>query len=308
MLSSFFSKSKPIHLAIICTLLTLVFVLVKMPYFSENSNSFNWYGKQIVLLGLSLFTLFVLDFLASRNKLTKKNSYKLLFFALCVIAIPKSLLNSDILVANVFLLLAIRRLVSLRSQKQIMKKLFDASFWICVASLFYFWAILFIALVFAALLLFKINIPKYWLIPLIAVTTVLILFTCYALIFNMDVISYFENKLFFSFNFSGIGSKRTMFALSLMLAYYVWGLFFYFGKISQISRNLKAPFYLIFITSIIAILLTILVPNKNGGEWLFFFTPFAIIITNYLEEITEKWFKESLILVFLVVPFLALLL
>lgn len=308
MLSSFFSKSKPIHLAIICALLTLVFVLVKMPYFSENVASFNWFGKQIVLLGLSLFTLFLLDFLTSRNKLTKKNSYKLLFFALCVIAIPKSLLNSDILVANVFLLLAIRRLVSIRSQKQIMKKLFDASFWICIASLFYFWAILFLFLVFAALFLFKIAIPKYWLIPLTAVVTVLILFTCYTVIFNMDVIAYFESKLLYSFDFSGLGSKRTMFALSLMLAYYVWGLFFYFGKINQISRSLKAPFLLVFITSVIAIFLTILVPNKSGGEWLFFFTPFAIIITNYLEEITEKWYKESLILVFLLVPFSALLL
>lgn len=308
MLSSFFSKSKPIHLAIICVVLTVVFVIVKLPFFTENSSSLNWYGKQLVLLALSLFTLFILDFLTSRNKLTKKNSYKLLFFALCVMAIPKSLLNSDILVANVFLLLAIRRLVSLRSQKQVMKKIYDAAFWICIASLFYFWAILFLGLVFAALLLFRINIPKYWLIPLIAIVTVAVLFVCYAMLFNVDIFQYFEIKLAFSFDFSGIGNRRTMVGLSLMLAYYVWGLIFYFGKINQISRSLKAPFYLVFITSVIAVVITLLVPNKTGAEWLFFFTPFAIIVTNYLEDINEKWFKESLILVFLIVPFLALLL
>lgn len=308
MLSTFFSKSKPIHLAVICLVITVIFVIVKLPFFAENSSSLNWYGKQLVLLILSLFTLFILDFLTSRNKLTKKNSYKLLFFTLCVMAIPKSLLNSDILVANVLLLLAIRRLVSLKSQKQVMKKLYDASFWICIASLFYFWAILFLGLVFAALLLFRINILKYWLIPIIAIVTVAVLFVCYAVLFNVDLFQYFEGKLTVSFNFTGIGDKRTMIALSLMLAYYVWGLIFYFGKINQISRNLIAPFYLVFITSAIAIVITLIVPNKTGAEWLFFFTPFAIIITNYLEDITEQWFKESLILVFLILPFLALLL
>lgn len=308
MLSSFFSKSKPIHLAVICLVITVVFLVVKLPLFAENSSSLNWYGKQLVLLMLSLFTLFILDFLTSRNKLTKKNSYKLLFFTLCVMAIPKSLLNSDILVANVLLLLAVRRLVSLRSQKQVMKKLYDAAFWICIASLFYFWAILFLVLVFAALLLFRINILKYWLIPIIAIVTVAVLFVCYAVLFNVDLFQYFEGKLTVSFNFTGIGDKRTMIALSLMLAYYVWGLIFYFGKINQISRNLIAPFYLVFITSAIAITITLIVPNKTGAEWLFFFTPFAIITTNYLEDITEKWFKESLILVFLILPFLALLL
>jgi putative effector of murein hydrolase LrgA (UPF0299 family) len=49
-------------------------------------------------------------------------------------------------------------------------------------------------------------------------------------------------------------------------------------------------------------------PNKNGSEFLFLFAPLSIIITNYLETIKERWFKEALIIGLVVTPILILLL
>jgi hypothetical protein len=45
-------------------------------------------------------------------------------------------------------LLALRRLISLQSMKASKEKIFDASLWVFIASLFHFWSILFIVLIF----------------------------------------------------------------------------------------------------------------------------------------------------------------
>jgi hypothetical protein len=308
MFSSFFNKSKPIHIALVCGLITIVFVLVEFSLFRRDIREFNWYFEQLLIFLVLIFTVFVVDFIIGRNKLTSKNSFSLLFFALAVTAIPATVLNLDILMANVFLLFAIRRLISLRSQKENIKKLFDATFWICIASLFYYWALLFLLLIPIALLLFKIGNIKYWLIPITAIITVAILYACYALIYQIDLITFYNEKTLFSFDFSGWANQKTIISLALMLAYFLWASVFYFGKIRAISRNLKPPYYLIFIVAVLSVLLTLIVPGKSGAEWLFFLMPFSIILANYIQDITEVWFKESLIIAFLLLPFLGLVL
>lgn len=308
MFSSFFNKSKPIHVALVCGLITIVFALVEFSLFKTKNHQFDWYFQQVFIFLVLMFTVFVVDFIIARNKLTSKNSFSLLFFALSIVAIPAIVLNIDVIVANIFILFAVRRLVSLRSQKEIIKKLFDATFWICIASLFYLWSLLFLLLIPIALLLFKIGNIKYWIIPITAVLTVAILYACYAIIYKIDVITFYSEKPLFSVDFSGWANQRTIISLALMLAYFLWASVFYFGKIRAISRNLKAPYYLMFIVAVLSILLTLIVPDKSGAEWLFFFMPFSIIMANYIQDITEVWFKESLIIAFLLLPFLGLVL
>lgn len=308
MFSSFFNKSKPIHMALICGLISIVFISVELSLFKLEAREISWYFQQLLMFLVLIFTVFVIDFIIGRNKLTSKNSYSLLFVALAIIAIPSTVLNSDILMANVFLLFAVRRLITLRSQKEIIKKLFDSTFWICIASLFYPWAIFFILLIPVGLLLFKIANLKYWLIPLMAIITVAILYACYAIVYQIDIVAFYKEKTFFSFDFSGWSNQKIILSLALMLAYFLWASVFYFGKIRGISRNLKAPYYLIFAVAILSILITLIVPEKSGSEWLFFLMPFSVIIANYIQDITEVWFKESLIIAFLLLPFLGLVL
>lgn len=295
-------------MALVCGLITIVFVIVEFSLFKTETHEFNWYFEQVWMFLVLIFTIFVIDFIIGRNKLTAKNSYSLLFVALTIIAIPSTVLNSDILMANVFLLFAIRRLITLKSQKEIIKKLFDATFWICMAALFYPWAILFLILIPMGLLLFKIANLKYWLIPVMAIVTVAILYACYAIIYQIDVAAFYKEKALYGFDFSGWANHRIILSLALMLAYFLWASVFYFGKIRAISRNLKAPYYLIFAVAVVSILITLIVPEKSGSEWLFFLMPFSVIMANYIQDITEVWFKESLIICFLLLPFLGLVL
>ena len=59
---------------------------------------------------------------------------------------------------------------------------------------------------------------------------------------------------------------------------------------------------------IISLLVVAVAPDKNGSEFLFLFAPLSIIITNYLETISEKWFKETLLLGLIATPIIILML
>lgn len=307
MISSFFNKAKPVHLVIVCLILLLVFITAK--YYNINKPfGLNVLIKQTSLLAVCLSSVFVLDFLVSRNNLTKKNSYKILIFGLFVALLPETILNSKLLLANFFILLALRRILSLRSNKDIKKKLFDASFWICIATLFYFWSILFYVLIIAALILYSIVDIKNWIVPFIGALTVVIIGVSYMIIMDYNILDYSNNLISFSFDFSSLNSKRIVVSATIILSYGVWSLLYFVRHLKAKSKKSRPSFLLIIFAVAIGLLIIAVSPNKNGSEFLFLFAPLSIIVTNYLETISEKWFKEVLLLGLIVTPILILLL
>jgi hypothetical protein len=92
------------------------------------------------------------------------------------------------------------------------------------------------------------------------------------------------------------------------LSFGAWSSIFYLNNIKKKKKAFRASFKIIIIAAIIAFLIVIQTPNKNGSEFLFLFAPLAIIITNYIEIIQEKWFKEAFVLVLVIAPFFLLLL
>jgi len=307
MISSFFNKAKPIHLVIVSSILILVFIVAKF-YNIKEPFGLNVLLKQTGLLAVCLSSVFVLDFLVSRNNLTKKNSYKILIFSLFIALLPVTVLNSKLLIANLFILLALRRMISLRTNKDIKKKLFDASFWICIATLFYFWAILFYVLIFAGLVLYRIVDLKNWIIPLIGALTVVIIGISYMIMMGHNILEYSNQHIYFSFDFSSLNSKRIVVSATIILSYGIWSLLYFIRYLKAKSKKSRPSFLLIIFAVIIGLLIIAVSPNKNGSEFLFLFAPLSIIITNYLETISEKWFKEALLLGLIATPILILVL
>ena len=307
MISSFFNKAKPIHLAVVSSIVLLVFVISKY-YSLDASLSLSLLSKQAALFLICLSSIFVFDFLGSRNNLTKKNSYKLLVFCLFIALLPVTLLNSKILIANLFLLLSLRRIISLRSNKETKKKLFDASFWICIATLFYFWSILFFVLIVAGLILFRIVDIKNWIIPFTGVVAVAIIGTAYMILTGHDFIYYFRDQIDVSFDLSPLNSKRIIVSSTIILSYGIWSLLYFVRYLKSKSKKSRPSYIIIILTVIIGLLIVGIAPNKNGSEFLFLFAPLSIIVTNYLETISEKWFKEILLYGLVITPILILFL
>lgn len=295
MIAKFFSKSTPLHFIIVAFLLFLGFIWAQFTYNQEPVGALI-IAKQMLVYGICFFSLFVFDFLTSKNSLTKKNNYKILFYGLFMLMLPETFLNTHLIVANLFVLFAVRRLVSLRSKKQLKKKILDATFWICLATLFYFWSFLFFSLIFVALFLYKISDTRNWIIPILGVIMVALIGTSLLMLSETDLTNYFSNFYSgISFDFSNLNSKSIIIATTVIFTYFLWSLFYYLKNIKTKSKKYRSSYLIILMMAILAITIVMIAPNKNGSEFIFLIAPLSIIVTNYIEIIQEKWFKESLI-------------
>src|SRR5690606_16620146 len=127
-----------------------------------------------------------------------------------------------ILLANAFLLLALRRIMSLRSDKNSSKKILDASIWITVASLFYFWSLLFFIPLFIAVFQKPNTNYKQILIPFTGFVAVLIINTAYQLLANDSLFWFADWQETISFDFSKYNSASILVPITVILAFFIW--------------------------------------------------------------------------------------
>jgi len=210
--------------------------------------------------------------------------------------------------SNIFILFALRRLISLHSKIDVKKKFFDAAFWIALATLCYFWSILFLIVLIIALLYYSQNNIKNWIIPIIGLLTVSIVMFSYNIVYHNQ---YFIENTFntnMSFDFLVFNNPQSIISITLFFSLLIWTLIFFFKNIKQKTKRLKPAYIFIAISAIIALVLAIISPIKSGSEFIFLFAPLAIIMANYLENLKEKWFREVLILLLIALPIVFLVL
>ncbi len=301
MITRFFSTSKPIHFVIIVLLTFAVYMKTRIST-ADDALSLIFILEQISFYAIILLSFFVLDFLVSKNNLTKNNNYKILLFGLFLIILPITFQTNNVLIANLFILLAIRRTISLRSNLNVKKKLFDAGFWVGIATLFYFWSILFFSLVFVALIVYSLASVKNWIIPLIGILTVAVILISYLIIIDYDLIellSYLEST---SFDFTKYNYLNLILGITILTSLGLWSLFFFIKNLKIKTKRRRRSHVLIINALIISVILVLIVPNKNGSEFIFMFAPLSIIMANYLESIKEGWFAELFIWILILTP------
>jgi len=296
MITSIFSKSKPINFII-------VFIIVSI----NEAITLLFIVKQLGLFIICYSSILLLNFIVTKNSLSNKSNYEILLFSLFLLAITQTTSNINVIFSNFFILLSLRRIISLRSQTEIKKKLFDAAFWIGIAAVLYFWAILFFILIILSLLLYTENkMINHWIIPFVSVATVFILMISLSIAFNDSFLGFFESSFQVSYNFSNYNSVKYLVSITMLLSFGIWSSLFYVKEIKQKKREFRASFYIILLAVLLAFLIVVFTPNKDGSEFLFLFAPLSIIITNYIEVMEEKWFKEIFLSVIILVPFILL--
>ena len=307
MITSIFSKSKPINFIVVFFISLFAYVIANFKLSNEVYN-FNNILEKIVIFGICYFSILTLNFIVGKNSLTQKNNYEILLYSLFLLMLPESLLSDKIIVSNFFILLALRRTLSLRSQINLKKKLFDASFWVAIASLFYFWAILFFILIYAVLLLFTDNKIKNWIVPFTGLLTVLLIVVSYSIIVSGDFFGAIKIASDISFDYSNFNSSKDIIAITILLSFGVWSSIFYLASIRKRMKKFRPIFKSIFISLAIAFVIMIIAPDKNGSEFLFLFPTLAIVVANYIETIKEKWFREIFLLILIISPIVLLIL
>ena len=304
MITSIFSKSKPINYIIVMVVLVIAFAL----HFFYEVKDGNYTIISFIALSIGLFYVFITDFVISKNDLTKRNSYGIMLLALFFVIFPEVFGNINIMVANLLVLFALRRLFSLHTKRDLTKKFFDAVFWIALSTLFYTWAVLYLFVVFIALGYYWQNEGKYIAVSLFGVVTVFILLVLYNIVFKDQYLSQTNFDFSYGFDFSDYNSLSEIIKLTVVVALYLWSLIFYLKNTSEKNKTLKPIHTLIILASFIAIIIAVLAPVKNGNEIVFFMLPFSIIVANYIETVDKLWFKEMLVVLLILVPIINLLL
>ncbi|PHR96242.1 MAG: hypothetical protein COA80_09115 [Leeuwenhoekiella sp.] len=307
MLTSFFGASKPINFAVI--VLGVILFLTGYYTLSEyyELTALGILSRFMVLL-LYLFSLGVLNFVVKRNTLTRRTTYIVFFFACFTLAIPQTFFNTNTILSGLFVLLALRRIISLKSEKDQKKKIFDAAFWIAIASLFFFWSLLFLVVLYFAILFYTPNEYRNWLLPFASLFTVFILTFTFSLYYEGAAVFARNYVQLPTYDFSAYNNLRLLLPTSFIITLYLWCGFRYISQISDVSQKLKASYLLTFISSVVALFIAIiLAPDRDGSELYFLFGPLAIITANYIETSTGFWFKEMMMWLALLIPFMAIL-
>ena len=301
MLTNFFSNSKPFHFILISLLLFVGYTFYNFQI-SSFENDFIRLIQLTFKFGLYIISMLIFSFIIKKNNLTQINSYALFIFVCLLLLIPNVFQNSKPILSTVFILLALRRILSFNSKKNVQKKILDASLWIGIATLFYFWSILFLLVLYAALIQLASKNFKLFLIPIIGIFVVFIICTIYFLYLDNNMYWYTDHKNFTSFDFSLYKLLKNFFSLFVILSMIVISLVFKFLNFTKTPLRKKSKYWIIIFTLITGIIIVILTGQKNGVELIFTIVPISILFSNFIEALQREWVSEMMLWFILTAP------
>lgn len=302
MITSIFKKSSPINYTIVVIMMLCLFFFctLKEGIWLNSLANMMISGAIFIVLFASLF---LINFIAKKNGLTKDSSFSILFFVLLLMFFPSVVTNFKLIFANFFILLALRRLISLQTLKAPKEKIFDASLWIFVASLFHFWAILFIILVYISIFFHVSRDYRNWLIPFVSLFTTIVIFVLFSLILNHDINQNLISIGMVDFKMNYFKNNYQNLALSMFA---VVSVFFLFSKMIALTNRplvLQASYKKVIISFIIGVIIFLISPNKSSDILLFTFFPLAVMGTNNIEYSKNKINQELVIGLTIVLAF-----
>ena len=298
MIANFFNTTKPFNTLVVFVILALIYSVSSI-YSIDVNLDFILFSKGVVFFIVLLFTFFMVNFIVRKNGLSKDNSYVLILMVLFFGMFPLSLINYLLIITNGILLLAYRKIYSLRSNKDIKRKLFDSAFWVGIATIIYPWCFLFLLLVYAAISIFKKGTLRNVIIPLIGFLTPIIIYGSF--LFFSDDLYNFSLQLNYNFTFLDYNSLKMLVPITIIIGFLLWTILPTTVKISSVNNEFKTSWLLILIHLVLCIIIVLTSIDKNGSEFIFMFFPTAIIFTNYLQTVKEKWFKDVFLYLFLAV-------
>ena len=296
MITSVFRKSTPLNFSLVVILMLVFFLLFQFQDLSWTNSFFSVLQKG----GLFLFvvaSVFITDFVAKKNGLSKDSTYTIFFYFLFLLFFPSVLNNMNVLISNFFILLALRRLISLQSLKASKEKIFDASLWIFLATLFHFWSIIFIVLVFISIIFHVSRDYRNWILPFIAFFIAVIMFLLFATVINLNVIEYILKSVQINFKIDYFTNNYQNGALSIYATVALFFLVSMFATLSNRPQLLHTSFKKIIASFFIGVIIFLISDNKSNDLLLFTFAPLAILATSHIEMPQLKLKQEMVLFV-----------
>jgi hypothetical protein len=298
MITSLFKKSTPLNFSLVVILILSVFLVYQMQDLIW-TESVLLIIQKVGILFILLGSVFLTNFISTKNGLSKDSSYTIFFYFLFLVFFPSLLDNINLVFANLFILLALRRLLSLQSLKSSKEKIFDASLWIFVAALFHFWSILYLVLVFISIMFHVAGDYRNWILPFIAFFAVGILFALSSILFDISALEYINNSVKTSFEINYFTNNYQNGALSIYATVALFFVISMFATLSNRPMITHASFKKIIASFFIGVFIFLVSSNKSNDLLIFTIAPLAIMATNHI-EIPQIKLKQEMVLIVLI--------
>ncbi|AWL78792.1 DUF6427 family protein [Capnocytophaga canimorsus] len=299
MISGIFENTKPANILLVFILSVLGYLTYGIFIFEQPLTLFYTFNTLGELLLIFIGLIFIQSIIL-KNDLTQGSSYPIVFFGVFISLFPQTFQNLPLIASNTLIIISLWRIMTLRTGKKIAQKIFDASFLIACAALFYPWAILFLITVWFSLLFYGSKKGKYWFIPLVALFSVIVISLMISLLLGIteklpNIYSWQINL-----NYETFLSLEKIVPLAFMTLLLLISIFFFFSKKSaNISTNIKYIAEFLFIGLFIVFL---------SKEIIFIYIPLAILLGLYVEQIQRNWLKETILYTILLSPLVVLVL
>ena len=308
MIATFFTKSNPIHYVFAFIYLFGLF----LAHLNYNVFSFLIGAFSLFLL---LTSVLLANFIISKNDLNKKNNYSLVAICFFIgLFMEQIFFFDDILIANVFLLLAIRKIYSIRNPININKKVFDASFWILISSVFYIPTLYFFIVLIIALILyshFNLKNLVVVILAIISATTFLYLLE----IINSGYLNPvdFINLLFIDFPtldyissfYENVSTLNWPVKIIVFFSFLIPLIFIFIWNRVIKTNERRRTTTLILLTTILALI--IYISNLNSMSFIFLFFSLIIIFTSCVEQARRELVKNLVLSIGLLAPYVLIL-
>lgn len=303
MIQSIFGKTKPINFIIVLTFLFFFYWLVQILMY-DNDYDIGQILFQVIVLAVLMFSFFMVNFIVKRNKMTGANSFAILFYVLLMVVFPETLADNYAIGCSFFMLLALRRLISIRSLKDIKLKILDATLWTMAASLCYDWAVLYLFLIIIAIYIYEPKNVRNWLVPIAGIFVFfMITYTLSILVGNTEFLwehYRFELNLESSrFMDLAKSAKRVIYIILISIT----GLYS-FLKLSKVGVGKIVTLRLVALSFLIGLVLEVLLSGSEAHPLMLTFFPAVVFLTNYVESIKKPNIKEIILMASIIVPFL----
>lgn len=294
MISNFLSKSRPINYLLILLILVIFFLI---GVFSDANIKFNFISVSKILINIAalFFMVLLINFVIRKNTLTKDNSYTLFIVVMFFAMLPSSMKWSMIFLSNIFLLISLRRVYSLKNNIRTAIKIFDAGFWLGISILFYsnlilFWIVLLMGLVFYQ----RLNL-KNVVISILGMAIPIFLFYVYCLTFDQLLAfnKFFDFQLQSSIVF--YGKHSMLIPITIIVSLTIWSVISVSSTIYKIGIKNKSSWFLLLINLLIALFVTFSSEQKTGGELIFLFFPISVVLANYFQKEKDVIFKNLIL-------------
>lgn len=292
MISSFFSKTKPINYLItlgFCSLLYVVLILVS----SELTLDIGPVFTKLVSLVFLLLTFFAINPTLKADKLAELSSFTILFYTILLACFLPVLLSDKIIISNFLILLSTDKVLAMKFDKNITHKIFEASLFVFISTILVEWTIVFLTPVFLGVYVYANAQLRNWLMPIAAFVVIALSLASYATL--CDDWAFIERQYAFRVNSSFdwwnyIGTAcYFLLALAVILVTLI--------KLGNrgVGRILSLRLLLAYFVMGMALVFI----SKDYGFYAVLFTFFAtaVFMTNYFETIKNKRLKESLLVI-----------